>query len=79
MYCCSSTDSDTEHTCSEGVEEEEEFPDSSADIEGVERLLQTVELRQSWYQLQYVVLQILEQYCKREIMRCIFKHMAGCK
>lgn len=46
-------------TCSEGVEEEKELPDSGANVEGVEGLLQSVQLRQSGDQLQDVVLQIL--------------------
>ncbi len=46
-------------TCSEGVEEEKELANSSADVERVEGLLQSVQLRQSGDQLQDVVLQIL--------------------
>ena len=47
------------HTCSHGVKKEEKLPHSRADIKRVERLLEAVELRQSWNELQYVVLQVL--------------------
>lgn len=48
-------------TCSERVEEEKELPNSGADVERVEGLLQSVQLRQSGDQLQDVVLQILHR------------------
>lgn len=48
-------------TCSQGVEEEKELANSRADVEGVEGLLQPIQLRQSGDQLQDVVLKILHQ------------------
>lgn len=48
-------------TGSEWVEEEKELADSSADVERVEGLLKSVQLRQSRDQLQDVVLQILQR------------------
>lgn len=48
-------------TCSEGVQEKEELANSSADVERVEGLLQSVQLRQGGDQLQDVVLQILHR------------------
>lgn len=45
----------------EGVEEEKELANSSADVEGVEGLFQSVQLRQSGDKLQDVVLQILQR------------------
>ena len=43
----------------EGIEKEEELANGSADVEGVEGLLQPVQLRQGGDQLQDVVFQIL--------------------
>ena len=48
-------------TCSEWVEEKKELANSGADIERIEGLLQSVQLRQSRDQLQDVVLQILHR------------------
>lgn len=48
-------------TCSEGIEEEEELANGSADVERVEGLLQAVQLREGGDQLQDVVLQILRR------------------
>lgn len=48
-------------TCSEGVQEEKELANGGADVERVEGLLQSVQLRQSGDQLQDVVLQILNR------------------
>ena len=47
-------------TCSHRVQEEEELPHSSADVEGVEGFLQALELGQSGDQLQDVVLKVLQ-------------------
>jgi hypothetical protein len=49
------------------VEEEEELPDGRADVEGVEGLVETVELRQSLDQLRNVVLDVL--FTKKSIPR----------
>ena len=46
-------------TCTHWVQEEEEFPDSCADVEGVERFLQALELWECGDQLQDVILQVL--------------------
>lgn len=48
-------------TSSERIEEKEKLADSSADIERIEGFLKSVQLRQSWNQLQDVVLQILHR------------------
>lgn len=47
------------YTCSHWVEKKEKFSHSCANIEGIEGLLQTFQLRQSWYELKNIVLQIL--------------------
>ena len=49
----------SEPTSTHGIQEEEEFPNSCADIEGVEGLLEAVKLGEGRNQLQDVVLQVL--------------------
>lgn len=47
------------HTCSHRIQEEEKLAHGCADIEGIEGLLEAVELGEGRYQLQNVVLQVL--------------------